>query len=424
MEYLKCFEQDYLYQNYKNGVDFKLPNVSYVIDSDIVYYNPYYDYDDLLVNYLTIEALEDDLTASLSVNSCEYCVDGDGNWKTLPANTRTESINSGQTLSFRGNITPAEYSGIGTFTISNKCNLKGNCMSMLFGDDAYNNYSLENKDYAFYNLFHDCKYIVNVNSNFLPATTLAEHCYESMFDGCSSLVNAPELPATTIGKHCYQYMFDNCSSLITSPVLPATTMVSYCYFRMFDGCSSLINAPVLPATTLAYRCYEGMFGDCNSLINAPELPATTLAEYCYEAMFDGCSSLVNAPELPATTLAEYCYAVMFRRCSSLVNAPVLPATTLESGCYYGMFSECSSLTTAPELPATTLEYECYRYMFKNCTKLNYIKMLATDISPYNCLDEWVNNVSTTGTFVKNPDMTTLPTGVDGIPEVWTVVDAA
>ena len=33
-----------------------------------------------IANYLTIEALEDGLTASLSVNTCEYCVDGDGNW--------------------------------------------------------------------------------------------------------------------------------------------------------------------------------------------------------------------------------------------------------------------------------------------------------------------------------------------------------
>lgn len=30
-------------------------------------------------NYLVIEALEDGLTASLSRNACEYCIDGDGN---------------------------------------------------------------------------------------------------------------------------------------------------------------------------------------------------------------------------------------------------------------------------------------------------------------------------------------------------------
>ena len=74
-------------------------------------------------NYLTIEAIEDGLTASLSLNTCEYCVDGDGNWKTLSAGTTTESINSGQTLSFRGNLEPTKSKGIGTFTINKKCNL-------------------------------------------------------------------------------------------------------------------------------------------------------------------------------------------------------------------------------------------------------------------------------------------------------------
>ena len=41
-------------------------------------------------NYLTIEARENGLTASLSDNACEYCVDGDGNWKSLAAGTATE----------------------------------------------------------------------------------------------------------------------------------------------------------------------------------------------------------------------------------------------------------------------------------------------------------------------------------------------
>ena len=87
-----------------------------------------------------------------------------------------------------------------------------------------------------------------------------------------------------------------------------------------------------------------------------------------------------------------------------------------------MFQGCTSLTTAPELPATTLVSSCYQRMFINCINLNYIKMLATDISATNCLYYWVYNVSGTGTFVKNPAMTSLPTGISGIPSGWTVVD--
>ena len=399
-------------------------------------------------NYLTIEALEDGLTASLSTKACEYCVDGDGKWKTLAAGTATESINTGQTLSFRGNITPTSL-GIGTFTISKKCNLKGNCMSMLFEDDAANNYSLSNKTFAFQKLFDNCTNIVNVSDNFLPATTLSDYCYSSMFNGCTSLKTAPILPATTLAPLCYNYMFRGCTSLTTAPNLPATTLSDYCYSSMFNGCTSLVNAPTLPAKTLKEYCYYNMFNGCTSLTTAPALSATTLANNCCWSMFEGCTNLTTAPELPAITLANGCYYNMFRGCSSLTTAPTLPATSLVDSCYYGLFNNCSSLTTAPELPVTTLASSCYAMMFSGCTSLttapelpaktlaqscyanmfsntslNYIKMLATNISASNCLYNWVKGVASSGTFVKKSAMTSLPTGNSGIPSGWTVVNAA
>ena len=399
-------------------------------------------------NYLTIEALENGLAASLSVNACEYCVDGDGNWKALVADTATEIVNSGHTLSFRGELTPNSSNGIGTFTISKTCNLKGNCMSMLFGDEAANNYSLSGKTYAFYKLFYNCTNVVNVDENFLPATRLADNCYYNMFRGCKSLTTVTELPATTLAKNCYRYMFYECTNLTTVPELPATTLANYCYDSMFEGCTSLTISPELPATALADYCYRYMFYECTNLTTAPELPATTLADYCYDCMFGGCTSLTISPELPATALADYCYRYMFSGCTSLTSAPELPATTLANYCYDSMFEGCTSLTISPELPATALADYCYRYMFYECTnlitapelpattladccyssmfyyciKLNYIKMLATDISASNCLSIWVNRVSSTGTFVKHPDMTTLPTGTSGIPDGWTVVN--
>ena len=156
------------------------------------------------------------------------------------------------------------------------------------------------------------------------------------------------------------------------------------------------------------------------LIEAPELPATTLTVDCYMSMFEGCTSLTTAPKLPATTLAYYCYGSMFYGCTSLTTAPELPATTLADICYIGMFYGCTSLTTAPELPATTLVHACYNNMFSGCTNLNYIKMLATDISATNCLVEWTNGVSATGTFVKNVNATWDVTGNSGVPTNWTV----
>ena len=126
-----------------------------------------------------------------------------------------------------------------------------------------------------------------------------------MFYGCTTLKTAPtELPATTLAEYCYDSMFENCTSLTTAPELPATTLAIGCYNQMFSSCSKLTTAPALPATTLAGDCYERMFEVCTSLVNAPELPATTLADYCYRYMFYDCRKLnsitVYANDVSAT----------------------------------------------------------------------------------------------------------------------------
>lgn len=166
-------------------------------------------------------------------------------------------------------------------------------------------------------------------------------------------------------------------------------------------------------------------GDAN-LVSAKNLslPATTFGDDCYKNMFRGCTSLTAAPELPALRLMQNCYLGMFNGCISLTTAPELPATTLAYNCYDKMFYGCTSLTTAPELPATTLVSQCYQQMFMNCGALNSIKMLATNVSASGCLARWVYGVASTGTFVKHPNMTSLPSGINGIPTGWTVQDAS
>ena len=193
------------------------------------------------------------------------------------------------------------------------------------------------------------------------------------------------------------------------------------FLGLFAGCTGLTSAEnlVLPTATLASYCYQNMFFGCTSLSQTPAiLPATTLAEGCYMSMFSECTSLTTAPELPTTTLAENCYSNMFYECTSLTSAPELPATTLANYCYTGMFEGCTSLTTAPVLSAATLVEGCYMSMFWNCTNLNYIKCLATDISARNCTLNWVNGVASSGTFVKDPNMSSWTTGVNGIPANW------
>lgn len=152
------------------------------------------------------------------------------------------------------------------------------------------------------------------------------------------------------------------------------------------------------------------------------LPNIPLTMYCYSNMLMGCELLTTAPALPAVTLAGSCYHSMFYGCSSLTTAPALPSTTLADNCYNSMFASCTSLTTAPELPAATLAERCYYGMFFGCPSLNYIKMLATDVTATDCLVNWLDGVSATGTFIKHPDAN-LESGVNGIPAGWTVQTA-
>ena len=243
--------------------------------------------------YFTIESLEDDNQIGIADSdrpSISISTDK-RTWTTVTPNTAPTyfiTLNAGQKVYIKGsNDTYSDWSTEGYFTSTNKFNVSGNIMSLIYADDFKNKTTLSSSN-------------------------------------------------------------------------------SFAY--LFSGADKLISAEHLV------------------------LPATTLADSCYESMFNTCMSLTTAPELPATTLADFCYASMFRGCS---------------------------FTTAPELPATTLVDFCYYNMFYNCIQLNYIKMLATDVSANNCLTGWVNNVASSGTFVKDASAT-LPTGENGIPDGWTV----
>ena len=75
-----------------------------------------------------------------------------------------------------------------------------------------------------------------------------------MFNGCKSLTNAPKLPATILAESCYQSMFYACTGLTTAPELPATTLADYCYYHMFYDCTSLNTITCLATDISAESC--------------------------------------------------------------------------------------------------------------------------------------------------------------------------
>ena len=368
MKYLKkygtksAYDADY----YSGAIPF--PHVA-LVAGEVIYAEQFESVTDERTP-MYIEALED-LTVKFSRNAIQYSLDN-STWVDLPVDTATPTVSAGSKIYFRATgLTAASSSyGIGTFTISGRCNLGGNTMSMLHGADFIGKLYLTTS-YAFVRLFSGQAKIINAKRLILPAMALRSSCYSYMFQNCSSLKEAPELPATGLSSYCYQYMFQNCSSLKKVPALSAMIM----------------------------------------------------QQYCYQYMFHNCSSLEEAPELPAMDLADHCYYCMFENCSSLKKAPALPALTLISSCYGYMFHNCSSLEEAPELPALTLISSCYSNMFNGCSSLQYIKAMFTSApnSVPGSNSNWVSGVAAAGTFVKNAAATWENTfGTDAIPTGWAV----
>ena len=356
--------------------------------------------------------------------------------------------------------TTAETNG-GRIVTTGNYSVYGNLLSMtLYDEEEENDDSVFSYDEyyevpvaCFRNFFRgttsNVSNLLNAANLSLPAYTVNEQSYASMFQDCTKLLYAPKsINASTLANSCYHSMFRGCASMVTIPTLNATVLANSCYAYMFYGCLSLPRTPYLPATTLAYSCYKGMFQDCISLTaTRASLPATTLADECCFAMYQGCTNLTSVPILNATSMAYRCYAYMFANCTSLVTPPVLSATTLSANCYESMFEGCTSLTTAPALSATTLRIYCYKYMFNgcislvtapdlpatelkqgcyqcmfyDCENLNYIKILATTRATDD-LQNWVHNVAPSGIFVKDFNTTYLIDNDSGVPIGWTITD--
>ena len=112
---------------------------------------------------------------------------------------------------------------------------------------------------------------------------------------------------------------------------------------------------------------------------------------------------------------------MYKGCTSLTSFNKTISVGSSYDCYE-MFYRCTSLVTGPTLTCATLGSNAFNYMFYGCSSLSSLTCLATNISASGCTTNWLKNVSATGTFTKDPNMSSWPTGANGIPEGWTVVD--
>lgn len=135
----------------------------------------------------------------------------------------------------------ASTSYYNAITASGNFNVGGNIMSLLYGSSFTGNEKVfpTANTYTLASIFYNSSKLLSSEKLLLPATTLTDYCYYSLFYGCTLLTTAPELPATTLAPYCYSASFRGCTSLTTAPTLPATTLAENCYHTLFFGCSSL-----------------------------------------------------------------------------------------------------------------------------------------------------------------------------------------
>ena len=115
-------------------------------------------------------------------------------------------------------------------------NISGNIMSLIGGDN-FEDLTTLTDPYTFSYLFGVTK-TIDTSGLILPATTLTQGCYQSMFTSCTSLTTAPSLPATTLAEACYCDMFSNCTSLNYIKCLATDISAAECTYGWVDGVSN------------------------------------------------------------------------------------------------------------------------------------------------------------------------------------------
>ena len=319
-------------------------------------------------------------SAGTYMSSISYSTDAGQTWTTTQIpRYRTDiviNVELGQSQNIQDNTIWWKGTGQGTadwnsgdarfcyFSSTNKTTIRGNIMSLLWGDNDFTSFShfwAETDGYnypyvgTFAKLFYHWENLISAPIYLPPA--IQQVCYYSMFEGCTNLNIAPVLRSLRCANGCYARMFKDCTYLQKTPELPALlhntngTPTEGAYESMFEGCTNLTTISYLyPAPAVFTKSYKRMFYGCTRLATIPSQIGsadfdnwfTMVGESACESMFEGCTSLTKAPELPCTRISRFCYKRMFANCPNIIgglntNPIVFPAETLYHGCYEQMF---------------------------------------------------------------------------------------
>ena len=140
-------------------------------------------------------------------DNVQYSTDNAVTWEQL-SDDLTITLNNGETVYFR-NATGQVYNSAMSnkiITTSDDYAVGGDITALFYPGVAL-------PIYAFKDAFDGDEFIIDASALILKSKTLAEYCYDSMFNGCTSLTAAPALPATALAEYCYDFMFYGCTSL-------------------------------------------------------------------------------------------------------------------------------------------------------------------------------------------------------------------
>lgn len=376
-------------------------------------------------NYLCFTALEDNSTIGKTgtyTSSLEFSVNG-RTWN-LFDNSTTINLNTGEKAYFRGTNTrlASSDSVCTTFVMTGSIAGSGNVMSLLYSKNFDAHLSLTEGN-EFRCLFLNCASLVSPPE--LPATQITGwSSYENMFKGCTYLINAPDLPAENFSRSCCKSMFEGCTSLLAAPAIKVTSVGQNAMTSMFEGCTSLSTAGdvAINVTNSSNESFKYMFRNCTSLSTPPSALKSAIpsnGSNLFYGMFYGCSSLKALPDMYFQNIDSAGAREMFEGCTSLDGVVDLSFVTSMSSSYqmYRMFKGCVNITKAILPTLQNVPSDAYGNMFDGCMNLNYVIMLSLTIASRWSLAGWLNNVASSGIFVKHIDAT----WTGNVPSNWTVI---
>lgn len=209
-------------------------------------------------DYLTFVALENG-TFKFNGSSINYSLDDGSTWVSLASNTNSPTVNAGNKILWKlSGKTASSDNGVGTFSSTNRFNVEGNIMSLVYGDDFLS--STVTSNYQFKKLFYKCTTLENAENLVFPNTVLRKESCMYTFYGCSSLVLPPSAIYSNntekMGTQACHMMFKSCTSLIKSGTLYFNTLGVMGLIQMYNGCSLLSEITCLATNISEERCTE------------------------------------------------------------------------------------------------------------------------------------------------------------------------